>query len=133
MIGDVLPVAMFVVNIAIIHFGSKLNCVIWFALNYDYEDFPFSSSSRQNLTKCEENVKIYSKILPKSRKMDLWKPKSRKVTIPAKMAKNWIWGPAKSVSPNLSRYRLFAKRTDPNWSFLSSEAPFTIYTRVWLL
>ena len=42
--------------------------------------------------------------------------------------KKWKWGPPKKTFPESIWTRTFCKKTDPNWSFLASAAPFTIYT-----
>ena len=63
-----------------------------------------------------------------------WNLKSGKVTIPpSKKAKfggqkSENEGPQKKAFPESIWTRTFCKKTDPNWSFLASAAPFTIYT-----
>ena len=67
-----------------------------------------------------------------------WNLKSGKVTIPPQKWPNLVAkkvkmrAPKKRLSPNPYGHGHFAKKTDPNWSFLASAAPFTIYTpHIW--
>ena len=50
------------------------------------------------------------------------------MTIPPQKWPNLVRAPKKKLSPNPYGHGHFAKKTDPNWSFLASVAPFTIYT-----
>ena len=62
-----------------------------------------------------------------------WNLKSGKVTIPPQkwpnlVAKKVKMRAPKKAFPESIWTRTFCKKTDPNWSFLASAAPFTIYT-----
>ena len=64
------------------------------------------------------------KMEPQIRKSDHTPPKMAKFG----GQKSENEGPQKKAFPESIWTRTFCKKTDPNWSFLASVAPFTIYT-----
>ena len=64
------------------------------------------------------------KMEPQIRKSDHTPPKMAKFG----GQKSENEGPQKKAFPESIWTRTFCKKTDPNWSFLASAAPFTIYT-----
>ena len=63
-----------------------------------------------------------------------WNLKSGKVTIPPPQKwPNLVAKKMRAPKKGFPRTRTFCKKTDPNWSFLASAAPFTIYTPIYVV